>query len=233
MEKKHENSLPIKMTKIDYIIIALIFALAAAFGLYIYFEPPNDRVFNLNYLIWITEPLACGILSLIIAKRYWHYKVFGKSYLSLGLGFLFYTGGVVIWAYYLVARGTVDYPSIADVSYLIYEPLVMMHLVINIRQFKQNIAPIVKIGVAAISVAITAIFLIVVFTYNQGIVVSFSDIGFDISLLYVVAAAVIFSLALLGFNFSKILAWKNMENTCCWHIFIYDCRSVVRLSVYV
>ena len=182
----------------DYKILAIFCVVTTVFGVYIYYIPPNDRVFNINYLAWLALPLSSGLYGLFIAKKYWRYEVFKKSYLSLGLGYIFYTIGVFIWEYYTITRGTVDYPGIADVAYLIYEPLVIMHLILNIKQFKQTVKPITKFGVSAIAGTIIAVFLAVVFTYNKGIVVSFSDLGFDISLVYVITAAMIFALALWG-----------------------------------
>ena len=87
-------------TIFNYKAIAIILGLSISFQIYLYLYEDETTIFEINDIIVILPQLAVGIMSLVVAARYWGSSVFGRSYFALGLGFIFYFLGDVVWEYY-------------------------------------------------------------------------------------------------------------------------------------
>lgn len=90
------------------------------------------------YVFSIACPIAAGIASLIVSKGYstsTTSKVFQRGFFCLGLALFFTATGDFIYFIYDVGN---TYPSIADIFYFPFYPLVMIHLLLNIRFFKYD-----------------------------------------------------------------------------------------------
>ncbi len=90
------------------------------------------------YVFSIACPVTAGIASLIVSKGYsasTTSKVFQRGFFYLGLALFFTAAGDFIYFIYDVGN---SYPSIADIFYFPFYPLVMIHLLLNIRFFKYN-----------------------------------------------------------------------------------------------
>jgi len=86
------ESLPIKTTKINFRVIALILGLTAGMLIFDYkYEDYVNNNFTLTDVVIILAPLAAGIAGVFVARRYWMSEVLGKTYLSLGIALLFYS----------------------------------------------------------------------------------------------------------------------------------------------
>lgn len=69
-------------------------------------------------------PLAGGIIGLHNATKWGKKTVMGRSSLALGLGMLAWSGGMIIWNYYLfLTTVSVPYPSLADAIFILSWPL--------------------------------------------------------------------------------------------------------------
>lgn len=90
------------------------------------------------YVFSIACPITAGIASFIVSKGYsasTTSKVFQRGFFCLGLALFFTATGDFIYFIYDVGN---SYPSVADIFYFPFYPLVMIHLLLNIRFFKYN-----------------------------------------------------------------------------------------------
>jgi hypothetical protein len=88
------------------------------------------------YVFSIACPVTAGISSLIVSKGYstsTTSKVFQRGFFCLGIALFFTATGDFI---YFIYDTNNSYPSIADIFYFPFYPLVITYLLLNIRFFK-------------------------------------------------------------------------------------------------
>lgn len=180
-------------SSINYKILGLIFVLGISLQIYLSVYEENEGEFEFTDALYSIGAIIAGIYALTVAKRYRGSAIFGKSYFALGLGFLMLGIGDVIWNYYEIGLQIYPYPSFADVFYAMFSPLAIYHLIANIRFFRKQIEYKEKIG-------ITILVLFMVITYSYLIYDEAEGFNFDFyfGLYYVIASAVILSLAIYG-----------------------------------
>ncbi|MGI0065907.1 MAG: hypothetical protein ACREA5_01505, partial [Nitrosotalea sp.] len=101
--------------------------------------------------------VAVGISSFsafLVARKYWDYSVFGKAYLSLGIGLACFALGDIIWYYYTEILNQYPYPSFADIPYFALYPFMIYHILKNGRSFQKEIKTHTKIWLCVIPVTI-------------------------------------------------------------------------------
>lgn len=139
--------------------------------------------------------LAVGITGLFVAKRYRGSPVFGKTYLSLAIGFLFLFVGDLVYNYYLLVLDEDPYPSIADVFFIAFYAFAGYHLIKNTQYFKKGLSWGSKLGVVAISALMIGAFgLFTIETLYDDPTIYY------MSMAYVVSSAIILALAILAFT---------------------------------
>ena len=175
-------------------IKALIIVAAVAIVHHWYLvEFPDTEEMTAGTFTYGLSCFAAAIASSIIAKRYWGSEIFGKTYLALAIAFFLQGVGDFTYIYYDWYTDEAPYPSIAEVFFLLYYPFAGFHLVRNIKYFKKDLKWGPKIGVAGLTIIIVGIFAAL--TYEM---IEESPIEFYLGLLFALASAVIFSLAILG-----------------------------------
>jgi len=145
---------------INYKFLILIVSSAIIFQYtlsFVFTTEDSDLIISIVSLI---NPLVVAITGFFLAYRYKGSLVFGKSYLFLGLGFFSLFVGEVVYSIYDLVLEIEPYPSIADVFFFAYIPLLIAHLVLNIRFFQPSIKNINKILVIAIPIIITTAYVI-------------------------------------------------------------------------
>ena len=182
-------------SKINFKIILLIIGLAIAYHVYITMSSFDDSILEFADISYGIGAFACGIFSIIIAKRYKGSAIFFKTYLALGIGFLCLGVGDVVFNYYEIVLQEYPYPSIADVFYLAFPPLVMYHLVVNIKYFMKDIDITTVVG--QISFPISIVFVYAFLSFDE--MVGF-NLEFYVSFFYVLSSSVILSLSMLGLS---------------------------------
>jgi hypothetical protein len=118
--------------------------------------------FDFSYLVSFGVAAVFGIF---VSKRYWGTKIFGKSYLSLSLGYASYFIGSLVWYIYAVIYHVQNpYPYYPDIAYFAFFPFVIYHLQRNIHYFKpklekqqKNILIIIPIGITLFFTFITLV----------------------------------------------------------------------------
>lgn len=190
------ESIPIKVSKIDYRVIALIFGIFIGMLIYDYkYEDYVNNNFTLADVVIILAPLAGGIAGVFVAKRYWQSGILGKTYLALGIGLLFYFIANVIYEYLsdFVNPNSQPFPSVADVFWVSMYPFFYYHLIVNIKHFKKTIRPRNIIWQVAIVAGTIATYLYTSLSQNPPL-----DFSYYLGLYYAVVDSGLLALAILG-----------------------------------
>jgi len=190
------ESLRIKTTKIDFRVIALILGLTAGMLIFDYkYEDYVNNNFTLTDVVIILAPLAAGIAGVFVARRYWASGVLGKTYLSLGIGLLFYFIANIIYEYLsdFANPNSQPFPSVADVFWVSMYPFFYYHLIVNIKHFKKTIGRRTIIWIAAIVAGTLATFLYASLSQKPPL-----DFAYYLGLYYVVVDSGLLALAILG-----------------------------------
>lgn len=178
---------------INYKILILIVLSAIVFQLVLTFTFSSDDSDQIISIVSFVNPLAVGIVGLFLTYRYRGSHVFGKSYLFLSLGFFSLFVAEVVYSVYDLILEIEPYPSIADIFFFAYIPLLIGHLLINIKFFQPNISSITKIWVLGIPIVITT-------AYSLLSLYSIGEANFDFyyGFIFVAATSVALSLTILG-----------------------------------
>ena len=190
------ESIPIKVTKIDYRVIGLILGIFVAMIIYDYkYQDYVNNNFTLTDIVIILAPLAGGIAGILVAKRYWSSAVLGKTYLALGIGLIFYFIANVLYEYLsdFAAPGTMPFPSLGDIFWVAMYPFFYYHLIVNIKHFKKavNKRHIVWMGLIVAGTLVTFLFT----SLSQKPPINFAYV---LGLYYAVVDAGLLALSILG-----------------------------------
>ena len=177
---------------IDFKILLLI--LAAGIG--VYFTLGNlaeDDAGSLAFILSVTIAFAVSGVSFIVAKRYWHTHVFGRAYLSLGLGFLSYAVAEILYYTFELILGIPGYPSIADIFFFALYPFVLIHLILNIRFFIKQFSRRSKFWIPLIPVG-----FVVTYAYTALVELGEPNFDFYYGIIFICGASITLSFAILG-----------------------------------
>ncbi len=177
---------------IDYRVIAAIVGLSFVFQIFNSYYGKTDEI-NVFVVIGILGLVPCFVLSFVAAKRYSGTEIFRKAYFSLGIAYLLYFIGDLIYYYYDYVLHEAPYPSFADGFYFAFYPLILYHLIKNIIYFKRRFNFFTKIWMAAIPVAI-------VLSYAYLSYVDMGELNFEFyyTLIFVSISAIPLPFAILG-----------------------------------
>lgn len=194
MASESDNTSQRYETKINYKIISMMVAFAIAY--YVYGILNHDYVikyFTILDIPFVTLPFGVGISGIIVARRYWKTEIFGKAYLSLGISFILWATGSVLYEYFTDFVGESAYPGFPDIFFIaMFFPL-YIHLILNIKPFYKQIKKYAKVSVWIFAVAIAIIFTYMTLPTNQQY-----DFTFIVSEIYVINEAVQLALVILG-----------------------------------
>lgn len=179
----------------DYRVLIGIAALVISVHIFInYFTIPDDAD-TIASIFSILNPLIVSTIGFFIAIRYRGSIIFGKSYMALAVGYLGIFLGEVTYMVYDIVYDIEPYPSIADVFFFMQYPLLIIHLVLNIKFFTPKINKIAKIWVTVMPITILIGYSIlymmedgknilefdfiygVIFVYFSSLTLSFAVIG--------------------------------------------------------
>ena len=145
----------------NYKILAGIAGLVIVFHIMVnYIIIPDYREVTASVFSFL-NPLIAAIVALIVAFRYKGAKIFQKAYLALSVAFFAIFLGEIIYFTYDVFIPEIDpYPSIADVFFFAQYPLILTHLIINIRFFSSKLNKISKIWIMVFPIGVFGVFAI-------------------------------------------------------------------------
>jgi hypothetical protein len=140
-------------------IILLILGAVVSFSIANSMAPQDSAKFTFFDFSYLVSFGVAAVFGIFISKRYWGSKIFGKSYLSLSLGYASYFIGSLVWYIYAVIYHVENpYPYYPDVAYFAFFPFVIYHLKRNIRYFKPKLEKKQKINLVTIPIGITLFF---------------------------------------------------------------------------
>ena len=92
-------------------------------------------------------PLSVSVFAFLTSRRYSGALVYSKAYVMLGVAFLLMFFAEVTYIFYDLVLDLDPYPSIADVFFFLFYPLIIAYLIINLKFFAPKIS---KSGLALI-----------------------------------------------------------------------------------
>ncbi len=165
-----------------------------SFQVYLYyaFPKPNDAS-ELVDIVSIINPTIATIFGFYVAKRYKGSQVFGKAYLALALALAMNATGETIYGIYDTLGMDTTF-TIADIVFYSFYPLVLVHLILNIRFFKPKIGYLTKAWVVALPIVITSVYAYLSYSKISG----HPDLTFFSGLTYVILSSTVLSGTMLG-----------------------------------
>lgn len=193
-----------KEMSLSYKIPLLIFGIIVTFFTFVEISNLFESSI-LTRIAIVVSPLAVSICCFIISKMYGNSKVFGKSYFLLGMGFFSTFIGEVVFFHYVDSLGYEEYEILGESIIFISYPLMMAHIIINIRYFTEKLKKYQKFLLISIPIVI-----ILGYSIITGIAVV--DIEeFYYYLIFVSASSIVLGLAVVAFTLFRqsvlISAW--------------------------
>lgn len=136
----------------------LLFSFANAY------TPQIDSQADFFEISLAVSQFVAGILGLLVAKRYWGSKVFGRAYLALGLGFILWGIGSHLYTQLVIAGITLPYPGPPDIFFASYFLLLLFHLTTCIRYFKKKFSVTDKLVIILIPVIVNIVYIVALLT---------------------------------------------------------------------
>lgn len=158
---------------LSYKIIAGIATLVITFHVFINYFTTGDNADTIISVFSILNPFIVSVIGFVIAIRYRRSMIFGKSYLSLAIAYLGIFLGEIIYMIYDVVYNIEPYPSIADVFFFIQYPLLLVHLILNIKFFTPKINKLAKIWIIAMPIGVLLTYSMLFTMENIGNILEF------------------------------------------------------------
>jgi len=102
----------------------------------------------------VMSPLAVSVSSFVISRIYGGSKIFGKSYFILGLSYMLFFIGEAMFYFYMDPTDNYEHRIIAEMMFLVSTPLLIAHIIINIRYFAEKLESYQKMLLVVIPVVI-------------------------------------------------------------------------------
>lgn len=184
----------------DYRVLAGIAGLVIIFHLFVnYVAEPDDSDVIVSIFSFI-NPLAVAIAGFIVFSRYRGTAVFGRSYFVLGLGYFFIFLGEITYLLYDLFLNIDPYPSIADVFFFAQYPLLLIHLILNIRFFYSSFSRSAKSWIIGLPLAVISIYFASFFVGSDD---PLFNLDFYYGAIFVTASSATLAFAVLGSSIFK------------------------------
>ena len=226
--KKTPEVVPEKIkSPFDYRALVGIAILVVAFHIVINYGIIEEQD-SIASIFSFANPLIVTIIGFMISIRYRKSIVFGKSYLVLGIGYLGIFLGEITYMIYDIVYNIEPYPSIADIFFFLQYPMILTHLILNIKFFTPKISNRVKIWVGVMPVLVLILYGVLSETeitefdfYYSAIFVYFSAL----TLSFAVVGAIIFKEGVIGkawFLLVVGILFNTIGDTWYYHLELAD-----------
>ncbi len=101
-------------------------------------------------------PLAVSISSFAVSRIYGGSKIFGKSYFILGISYMLFFIGEALFYFYMDPSGNYEHRIWAEMMFMFSTPLLITHIIINIRYFAEKLETYQKILLVVIPIVIVS-----------------------------------------------------------------------------
>ncbi|MFN3653965.1 MAG: hypothetical protein ACK4TO_01385 [Candidatus Nitrosotenuis sp.] len=123
---------------INFWLIAAIVGVVSAFHFGIAVQQ-NALTYFIMQQFTETSAFATALTAIFVGSTYSQSKVFGRSFIVLGIGYFFIFVGETIYTIQDFVINEDPYPSVADPFFMLAYPFIIAHMFINIRYFEQKI----------------------------------------------------------------------------------------------
>ena len=192
--------------RFPYRIPLVIVIVMVVFHLFLESQSPTDELYLGIGVLLITTSLAVSASCFAVSKIYGYSRIFGMSYLILGVGYFFSFLGELSFVYYVDLLGEDSAPILGETSFLILYVMILIHMAINIRYFADRLLPYQKILLFAIPVVMILSYTYLVFETGD---VDYSELPY--SFMAVLLSSLTVSFAVIGFTLFKksalVIAW--------------------------
>ena len=189
-----------------YRIPLVIFAVMIVFHMFLEYQTPTDELYLGIGILLVIMSLAVSVSCFVVSKIYGYSRIFGMSYLILGIGYFFSFLGELSFVYYVDLIGEESSPILGEISFLILYVLILTHLAMNIRYFADRLLYYQKILLFVIPAVMILSYTFLVFETGD---VDYSELPY--SIMAVSLSSLTVSFALVGFTLFKnsalIIAW--------------------------
>lgn len=180
----------------NYKILAGIASLVIIFHVLINVVIIPDDAEMIASIFSFLNPLIASIIGFIVAFRYKGAAVFQKAYLALSAGFFaIFLGEIIYFAYDLFIPDVDPYPSIADIFFFAQYPLLLSHIIINVRFFSPKLNKISKIWIVLFPISILLAYTSMSWVGSKEL---WSDFDFYYGAVFVYFSALTLSVAVIG-----------------------------------
>jgi len=146
-----------------YRIPLVIVIVMVVFHLFLESQSPTDELYLVIGILLITTSLTVSASCFAVSRIYGYSRIFGMSYLILGVGYFFSFLGELSFVYYVDLLGEESAPILGEISFLILYVMILIHMTINIRYFADRLLPYQKILLFAIPAAMILSYAYLVF----------------------------------------------------------------------
>jgi len=190
---------------INFKIIAVIAGLVLGFHFLVNYSEGSDAlIYGFSMII----PLAVSVFAFVTSRRYSGTIVYSKAYVMLGIAFLLMFFAEFTYFVYEQFLDLDPYPSIADVFFFVFYPMILAYLIINLKFFAPQIS---KSGYAVIfGTPVVATLTYVYLTFSD-----FGSFDFYYGIIFVAAASVT-----LGLSFHTAKIFKGGLIGTAWLILL-------------
>jgi len=172
--------------QINFKVICIIGVIVIGFHILVNVSEDSDLlIYGFSMII----PLSVSIFGFITAKKYSGTAVYSKAYLMLGIAFVLMFFAELTYFIYEQFLDLDPYPSIADVFFFLFYPLIIGYLIVNLRFFG------VKIQKSALFIML-GIPVIVTLVYVDLTLSDFGSFDFYYGIIFVAAASFTLGLAI-------------------------------------
>lgn len=178
---------------INFKIIGVIAAVVIGFHILV---NSTDESFSdsLIYGFSMLIPLSVSIFAFITSRRYAGTLVYSRAYVMLGIAFILMFLAELTYFVYEQILELDPYPSIADVFFFVFYPMLILYLIINVKFFSPKIT---KSGLGIIIG--TPLIATAIYTYLT--LEDFGSFDFYYGIIFVAAASITLGLSI---NTSRI-----------------------------
>lgn len=178
--------------------LSILFGISLIWDISLYFIPGDATIWHFLYnIVYGSVFIFGGLVTLYYAIKFSLSTNLGKMLLFFGLGILSFAIGNIIWFTYTIFLNIeVPFPSLADVMYISFYPLMVGGTIYLLKIYKALISP----AIIRDSIIIIVISFIVIFTVFSRFDL-LSDISFFqkfVNVYYPFGDAVIISLTLIA-----------------------------------
>ena len=190
---------------INYSVLLLIGAIIVIFHIVVNISKDSDTIVSVFSMI---IPATVSAFGFITARRYAGTLVYSRAYTMLGIAFLLMFSGEFTYFVYDQILKLDPYPSIADLFFFVFYPMVLLYLITNMRFFAPQIT---KIGI----ITIVGTPLVTTFVYLYLSLSDFGSFDFYYGVIFVAAAS-----TTLGFSIHTARIFRGGLIGTAWLVLV-------------